>query len=93
MNLQNIQPLSYFRANAHAVMKDIRETGTPVILTQNGLAAGVVVSPQEWEAVQESLAMLRLVAIRRQEVNDGRTIDFDEGMSKIDALIEGHDGK
>lgn len=93
MSLQNIQPLSYFRANAHAVMKNIRETGTPVVLTQNGVAAGVVVSPQEWEATQECLAMLRMVAVRRQEVNGGRTVDFDEGMNRIDALIEAHNGK
>ncbi len=67
-NLHTIQPLSYFRANAHAVMKDIRETGTPVVLTQNGVAAGVVVSPKEWAATQESLAMLRMVAVRGQTV-------------------------
>lgn len=88
MSLQNIQPLSYFRANAHAVMKEIRETGTPVVLTQNGVAAGVVVSPQDWEATQESLAMLRMVAIRKQEIHAGRTIGFDEGVDRIDALIE-----
>ncbi len=93
MNLQNIQPLSYFRANAHSVMKEIRETGTPVVLTQNGVAAGVVVSPQEWETTQESLAMLRMIAIRRQEVSTGRTIGFNEGMDMVDAMIEAHDDK
>jgi prevent-host-death family protein len=93
MNTQNIQSLTQFRQNANAVIKEVAETGSPVILTQNGRAAAVVVSPQEWEKTQESLAMLQLVAIRRQEINAGKAVDFDEGMRKIDAMIEAHHGR
>ena len=93
MSTQNIQSLSYFRANATTMVKEIRETGNPLVLTQNGKAAAVVVSPEEWEATQESLAMLQLLALRLDEVKQGRTVDFDEGMGRIDAMIEAHNGQ
>ena len=93
MSTQNIQSLSYFRANATTMVKEIRETGNPLVLTQNGKASAVVVSPEEWEATQESLAMLQLLALRLDEVKQGRTVDFDEGMGRIDAMIEAHNGQ
>lgn len=90
MNIQNIQSLTQFRQNANAVIKEIAETATPVVITQNGRAAAVVVSPQEWERTQESLALLQMVALRRQEINAGKVVDFDEGMRKVDAMIEAY---
>ena len=90
MNTQNIQSLTQFRQNANAVIKEVAETGSPVVLTQNGRAAAVVISPQEWKRTQESLAMLQMIAIRRQEINTGKVVDFDEGMRKIDAMIEAY---
>ena len=93
MNTQNIQSLTQFRQNANAVIKEVAETGSPVVLTQNGRAAAVVVSPQEWKRTQESLAMLQMIALRRQEINAGKMVDFDEGMHKVDAMIEAHNGQ
>ncbi|ATD80509.1 MULTISPECIES: type II toxin-antitoxin system Phd/YefM family antitoxin [Desulfovibrio] len=93
MNTQDIQSLSHFRANATTMVKKVRETGNPLILTQNGKAAAVVVSPEEWESTQESLAMLQLLALRLDEVKNERTVDFDEGMDQIDAMIEAQNGE
>lgn len=93
MNAQNIQSLTQFRQNANAVIKEVVETGSPVILTQNGRAAAVVVSPQEWQKIQESLAMLQMVALRRQEVNAGNVVDFDEAMRTVDAMIEAYNDR
>lgn len=88
MNTQNIQSVSQFRANASSAMKDMDETGSPLVLTQNGKAAAVVVSPREWEKMQESLAMLQLLVQRQQEISAGNRVDFDEGMDRMDAMIE-----
>lgn len=93
MNTANIQSVTQFRQNANAVIKEVAETGSPVVLTQNGRAAAVVVSPQEWQRTQESLAMLQMVAIRQQEVNAGSVTAFDEGIRAINAMIEAHDGE
>ena len=93
MNIQNIQSLTQFRQNANAVIKEIAESGTPVVLTQNGRAAAVVISPQEWKKTQESLAMLQMIAICRQEINADKVFDFDEGRSKIDSMIETYNGR
>lgn len=93
MNTQDIQSLSHFRANATTMVKKVRETGNPLILTQNGKAAAVVVSPEEWESTQESLAMLQLLALRLDEVKNERTVDFDKGMDQIDAMIEAQNGE
>ncbi len=91
MNSGNIQPISHFRTHATAFLKKMRETGAPIVLTQNGKAAAVMVPPEEWTNTQESLAMLQIIALRLDDVKNGKVLDFETGMDQIDAMIESHD--
>ncbi len=41
-SLDRIKPISYFKANAAQMLKELRESGEPYVLTQNGEAAAVL---------------------------------------------------
>jgi len=79
----HIKPISYLKANAAKIAQELKEDGEPYIITQNGEAAMVVQSVQEYEQMQEALAMLQLVAHGRQAKEQGATVPADEAMARV----------
>lgn len=55
---EDILPLSEFRSNLAGYITQTRETGRPVIVTQNGRTAGVFVNASTWDEIQEKLDKL-----------------------------------
>ncbi len=79
MSLQNqIKPISYFKANATEIINELRESGQPMIITQNGEATAVIQDIASYERMQESLALQKLIAQGREEYFAGNTHSMDE---------------
>lgn len=72
--VQDVRPLTEFRANVAAVVQQVRETGRPVILTQNGKSAAVLLDPAIYEALIEELEVLRDVQEAERQVAAGEVI-------------------
>ncbi len=58
---EDIQPLSTFRANAASLVQQVRETKRPLVLTQHGRSAAVVLDVEEYEALVEQVIGALLV--------------------------------
>ena len=52
---EDVLPLSEFRSNLAGYITQTRETGRPIIVTQNGRTAGVFVNASTWDEIQEKL--------------------------------------
>lgn len=50
---EDIVPVSDFKAHAAELLRRIAETGQPLVITQNGKAAGVVLSPERFDELIE----------------------------------------
>jgi len=70
---KSIKPISYFKANAAEVLDQIAISGEPMIITQNGEAKAVVQDIVSYERTQETLAMLKLLALSEKDIAAGRT--------------------
>jgi antitoxin YefM len=57
--VQDVRALTEFRANVAAVLQQVQSTGRPVILTQHGKSAAVLLDPAAYEALIEELELLR----------------------------------
>ena len=66
-------PISEAKARTAGLVRDVVSSQRPVIITQNGRAQVIVQDLRSYEAVQESLAMLKIIAQGRANVRDGRT--------------------
>ena len=55
---EDIVPVSDFKAQAADWLKRVSETGQPVVITQNGKAAGVLISPAEFDRLTERARLL-----------------------------------
>ena len=69
-----IKPISYFKANAAEIIKELAEVGEPMIITQNGEAKAVVQDIVSYEKTQETLALLKILALGEQQAKEGKTV-------------------
>ena len=68
-----IKPISYFKANAAEIIDELEEVGEPMIITKNGEAKAVVQDIVSYEKTQETLALLKILALGNREIEEGRT--------------------
>ena len=71
---EDIRPLADFRANLASVVRQVRRTKRPVILTQHGRSAAVLVDAGEYEALVERAELLEDVRAAEAEVAAGRGV-------------------
>ena len=81
----SIKPISYFKANAAEVLEKIAQSGEPLIITQNGEAKAVVQDIASWEKAQETLALLKLLAMGEQDIAAGRYKPAREAIEQLRA--------
>ncbi len=82
---QNTKPISYLKANAAKLAEELKANGAPYLITQNGEAAMVVLSVQEYEQTQETMAMLKMLAQCEKDIEDGNLVSVDDAFSKLRA--------
>ncbi|KQR88207.1 MULTISPECIES: type II toxin-antitoxin system Phd/YefM family antitoxin [Sphingomonas] len=68
-----IKPISYVKANAAEIIAELNDGGAPIVITQNGEAKAVLQDVREYERTQETLAMLKIIALAERNIEEGRT--------------------
>jgi len=86
IDLENdIQPVSDFRANAAAVIDRVRQSGRPVVLTQRGRGAAVLVDIRKYQDLVEENEVLRDIHASLVDIAEGRTHSHDDAMASLRA--------
>lgn len=67
-----VKPISYLKANAAEVLAQLAEQREPLVITQNGEAKAVLQDVASFEQTQETLALLKLLALGNQDVAAGK---------------------
>lgn len=67
-----IKPISYLKANADEILRSIREQGEPLIITQNGEAKAVVQDIDSYEQMQETVSLLKILALGNRQIEAGQ---------------------
>ncbi len=83
---EDVRPLSEFRASVAAFVRQITETGRPLLLTQNGRGVAVLMDVREFEAMRTRLELLEEIARAEAAVAAGRLTAHDQAKT---AVLEG----
>ena len=78
-----VKPISYVKAHAADIILNITESRTPIIITQNGEATAVLQDIASYEEIQESLALLKILAISRKDLEEGRVKPAEHAFADI----------
>ena len=68
---QQVKPLSYLKANAAEILSAMGQGAPPMVITQNGEAKAVLQDLHSFEATQETLALLKILALGNQQITAG----------------------
>jgi len=69
-----IKPISYVKANAAELIRELGEKREPLIITQNGEAKAVMQDVASYEATQETLALLKILALGNRQIEAGKVV-------------------
>lgn len=86
---RDIRPLSEFRANAAALINQVRETRRPLVLTQHGKSAAVVLDVEEYERLVERAELLEDVAAAEEQLARGEGISTEEAKADLRGHLAG----
>jgi prevent-host-death family protein len=68
-----VKPISYLKAHAAEVLSRLAEQREPLVITQNGEARAVLQDVASFEETQETLALLKILALGNQDIASGKT--------------------
>ena len=72
MNIStDIKPVTYLKAKAADLLKQINETHRPVIITQNGEPRAVLQDPKSYENMRNAIGLLKLISQGEGDVRNG----------------------
>lgn len=80
---ESIKPISYFKANAAEVIRKLDEDGQAMVITQNGEAKAVLMGVREYDQIQRSMAMVRILAQSSKDIEEGRVYPADEVFDEL----------
>jgi prevent-host-death family protein len=83
-----VKPISYLKSHTAEIVKELTEHRQPLLITQNGEAKLVVMDVQSYEEQEETLALLKLLAIGNQEIEQGKFRDAEEVFAELDKADE-----
>ena len=75
---EGILPIGEFKAQASRVIRQLRDHGRPVVITQRGRAAAVVMLPEEYDRLHEKVRFFEALREGLGDAAAGRVIDDDE---------------
>jgi len=85
--LLNILPVSDLRQDAAKILKILRENQEPIIITQRGRAAAIIIGVEAYEKSEHEKEILRLLAKGDREIEIGEGYDLDSVLAEADLIL------
>ena len=78
------KPVSYLETHAAEIVKDITDSRQPLLITENGEAKVVVMDARSYEEQQETMALLRVLAMGNGEIENGKFRPAEDVFADLD---------
>ena len=79
----HIKPISFLKANAAQGLRDLAVNQTPLVITQNGEAAAVLQDVRSFEKNQETMALLKILALGNVQIEKSRVSTAAQAFGKV----------
>lgn len=79
----HIRPISYLKAHASEIVRSLGQHGPSLVITQNGEAKAVIQDIHSYEQTQETLALLKILALGQQQLAEGKVVPLDEAVASV----------
>ncbi|MCU7213093.1 type II toxin-antitoxin system Phd/YefM family antitoxin [Pseudomonas sp. VE 196-7] len=79
-----IKPISYLKSHTAEIVKSITESREPLVITQNGEAKLVVMDVKSFEEQEDTMALLKLLAMGNREIEEGKYREAEDVFADLD---------
>ena len=79
-----VKSISYLKSHAAEIINSITENREPMLITQNGEAKLVVMDVKSYEEQEETMALLKILALGNREIEHGRFRPADDVFAALD---------
>ena len=80
-----IKSISYLKANAAEIVRELAEQHEPLVITQNGEAKAIIQDVASYEATQETLALLKILALGNRQIEEGKVVPAGDVIGRLRA--------
>lgn len=80
---ESIKPISYLKAHTADVVRSVNDNRETMIITQNGEARAIVQDIATYEQTQETMALLKLLAQGKRNIDDSRSRPFRRALKDL----------
>ena len=85
---RDLKPVSYFKNNMAEMIRKLNENQGTMIITQNGEARAALIDIKAYEDLQETLAMLEMIALGNRSLTEGRYRPAEQVLKEFEERIE-----
>ena len=78
-----IKPISYLKAHDSEIVRMLGERGEPLVIAQRGEAKVVVQDIDSFEKTQETMAMLKILALGNRQIETGRVESAADAIARL----------
>lgn len=86
--VSKIIPITDLRHDAAKVLKQVKDTHDPLVITQRGRAAAVILSVEAYERAEHDRELLRVLAQGDKEAAAAKGYDLEAVFKEADALLK-----
>lgn len=80
-----IKPISFLKAHVSEIVRDLGNKGPSLVITQNGEAKAVLQDIHSYEQTQETLALLKILALGQTQLAQGKIKPLGKAAREIKA--------
>lgn len=80
---ESVKPISYIKTHASEVIRNVSENQQTLIITHNGEAKAVLQDVKIYERNQESIALLKILALSGKEIKNGKHKNLEKSFKDI----------
>ena len=84
----SVKPISYIKAHTSEVIREVVENQGTVVITLNGEAKAVLQGIREFEKTQETLALLKILAMSKKSLENGKSRPAREALRDLRERIK-----
>jgi len=87
IDIRNITPLTDFRNNIKKYLEEISIHKKPIILTQHGKSAAVIMDAEKYQEMLDQIEFMKKVTLGLEDYREGRTVPVDSVFKEIDQML------
>ena len=78
-----IRPISYLKAHAAEIVRNLSKQQEPLVITQNGEAKVVIQDIESYEQTQQTIALLKILSLGIRQIEEGMVLPSEDVIKSL----------